>query len=105
MGGAPVPRGGIDRKRPAPPLENRPLPCLAPLLLLLGLFYLVPLIDLVRLSFTDMTVVAGTSRYSLGSFTNVLPSVDFIERARVTAIFLAASVAGQLLLGLLIAAL
>src|SRR3978361_2309842 len=105
MGGAPVPSGGIDRKRPAPPLENRPLPWLAPLLLLLGLFYLFPLIDVVRLSFTDMTLVGGTYGYSLASFTNMLTSVDFLEMARITAIFVAASVAGQLLLGLLIAAL
>jgi multiple sugar transport system permease protein len=105
MGGAPVPSGGIDRKRPAPPLENRPLPWLAPLLLLLGLFYLFPLLDVVRLSFTDMTLVGGTYRYSLASFTNLLTSVDFIEMAQTTAIFVATSVAGQLLLGLLIAAL
>jgi multiple sugar transport system permease protein len=105
MGGAPVPSGGIDRKRPAPPLENRPSPWLAPLLLLLGLFYLFPLLDVVRLSFTDMTLVGGTYRYSLASFTNLLTSVDFIEMAQTTAIFVATSVAGQLLLGLLIAAL
>jgi multiple sugar transport system permease protein len=105
MGGAPVPSGGINRKRPAPPLENRPLPWLAPLLLLLGLFYLFPLLDVVRLSFTDMTLVGGTYRYSLASFTNLVTSIYFIEMARITAIFVAASVAGQLLLGLLIAAL
>ena len=81
------------------------MPWLAPLLLLLGLFYLFPLIDVVRLSFTDMTLVGGTYGYSLASFTNLLTSVDFLEMARITAIFVAASVAGQLLLGLLIAAL
>ena len=81
------------------------MPWLAPLLLLLGLFYLFPLVDVVRLSFTDMTLVGGTYGYSLASFTNLLTSVDFLEMARITAIFVAASVAGQLLLGLLIAAL
>ena len=97
--------GGIERKRARPPLENRPLPWLAPLLLLLGLFYLYPLIDVVRLSFTDITLAGGPYRYSLASFANALPSVDFAEMAWITAIFVAASVAGQLLLGLLIAAL
>src|ERR1700761_7688781 len=97
--------GGIERKRAPPPLENRPLPWLAPLLLLLGLFYLNPLIDVVRLSFTDIPLVGGPYRYSLASFANVLQSVDFAEMAWITAIFVAASVAGQLLLGLLIAAL
>lgn len=97
--------GGIERKRAPPPLENRPLPWLAPLLLLLGLFYLYPLIDVVRLSFTDITLVGEPYHYSLASFANVLPSVDFAEMAWITAIFVAASVAGQLLLGLLIAAL
>lgn len=81
------------------------MPWLAPLLLLLGLFYLFPLIDVVRLSFSDMTLVGGPYRYSLASFTNVLTSADFTEMARITAIFVAASVAGQLLLGLLIATL
>lgn len=103
--GAAAASGGIERKRARPPLENRPLPWLAPLLLLLGLFYLYPLIDVVRLSFTDITLVGGPYRYSLASFANVLASVDLTEMARITAIFVAASVAGQLLLGLLIAAL
>jgi multiple sugar transport system permease protein len=103
--GAAAARGGIERKRPPSPLENRPLPWLAPLLLLLGLFYLCPLIDVVRLSLTDTTLVGGSYRYSLASFANVLKSLDFAEMARITAIFVAASVAGQFLLGLLIAAL
>jgi len=103
--GAVAASGGIERKRAPTPLENRPLPWLVPLLLLLGLFYLYPLIDVVRLSFTDITLVGGPYRYSLASFANVLSSVDFAEMAWITAIFVAASVAGQLLLGLLIAAL
>jgi multiple sugar transport system permease protein len=104
--GAAAASGGIERKRaPPPPLENRPLPWLAPLLLLIGLFYLYPLIDVVRLSFTNISSIGGPYRYSLASFANLLLSVDFAEMARITAIFVAASVAGQLLLGLLIAAL
>jgi multiple sugar transport system permease protein len=103
--GATATSGGIEKKRASPPLENRPLPWLAPLLLLLGLFYLYPLIDVVRLSFTDMTLVGRPYRYSLASFANVLSSVDFAEMARITVIFVAASVAGQLLLGFLIAVL
>jgi multiple sugar transport system permease protein len=104
MGAAAASRG-IERKRARPPLENRPLPWLASLLLMLGLFYLYPLIDVVRLSFTDISSIGGPYRYSLASFANLLLSVDFAEMARITAIFVAASVAGQLLLGLLIAAL
>ena len=103
--GAVAASGGSERKRTALALENRPLPWLAPLLLLLGLFYLYPLIDVVRLSFTDTTLIGRPYRYSLASFANVLLSVDFAEMARITAIFVAASVAGQLLVGLLIAAL
>jgi multiple sugar transport system permease protein len=103
--GTAIASGGSERKRAPSPLENRPLPWLAPLLLLLGLFYLYPLIDVVHLSFTDMTLVGRPYRYSLASFANVLQSVDFAEMARITAIFVVASVAGQLLLGLLIAAL
>src|SRR4051794_16445442 len=97
--------GGIERKPLPSPLENRPLPWLAPLLLLLGLFYLYPLIDVVRLSFTDITLMGGPYHYSLASFEDVFTSVDFAKMAGITVTFVIASVAGQWLLGLLIAVL
>jgi multiple sugar transport system permease protein len=78
---------------------------LAPLLLLLGVLYLYPLIDVVRLSFTDATDAATPWHYSLASYGAVLGSAEFLAMTRVTAIFVAGSIVGQLVFGLLIAAL
>jgi multiple sugar transport system permease protein len=87
------------------PLEDRPLLWLAPLLLLLATLYLYPLIDVVRLSLTDATDAATPARYTLASYRTVLGSAEFLAMTRVTAIFVAASIAGQLVFGLLIATL
>jgi multiple sugar transport system permease protein len=87
------------------PLEDRPILWLAPLFLLLGVLYLYPLLDVVRLSFTDTTDVIAPAHYSLESYRRVLGSPEFLGMMRVTAVFVGASIIGQLLLGLLIAAL
>ncbi len=86
-------------------VRERALPWFLPLLLLLGVFYLYPIVDVVRLSFTNATSMSEPYRYSLSSYAGVLGSPDFAEMARVTGIFVFASVAGQWLLGLLIATL
>jgi multiple sugar transport system permease protein len=87
------------------PAEDRPLFWLAPLFLLLSALYLYPLIDVVRLSFTDATDAATPFHYTLASYRTALGSGEFLGMARVTGIFVAASIAGQLLFGLLIATL
>ncbi len=84
---------------------ERPFAWFLPLLLLLGVFYLYPIVDVVRLSFTDATSISGPYRTSLASYATVLGSPDFAEMVRITGIFVLASVIGQLLLGLLIATL
>ncbi len=73
--------------------------------MLLGVVYLYPLIDVVRLSLTDATDAVTPFHYTLASYRVVLGSAEFDAMARVTAIFVAASIAGQLVFGLLIAAL
>jgi multiple sugar transport system permease protein len=87
------------------PFEDRPLPWLAPLFLLLGALYLYPLTEVVRLSFTDTTDVATPSHYTLASYRAALAATEFLQMTRVTAIYVAASIVGQLVFGLLIAAL
>lgn len=87
------------------PREDQPAFWLAPLLLFLAVFYLYPLIDVIRLAFTDAGAVADSYSYSLSSFTTVLGSPDFRQMMLVTALFVAASVVGQLLFGLVIATL
>ena len=87
------------------PLEDRPFLWLAPLLLLLAVLYLYPLIDVTRLSLTDATDAATLAHYTFASYRSVIGSAEFLAMTRVTAIFVAASVAGQLVFGMLIAAL
>ncbi len=86
-------------------LAERPATWLAPLLLFIAIFYLYPLIDVVRLSFTNAGSVSEPYDYTLSSFSAVLTSPDFSAMLFVTAIFVVASVAGQLIAGLLIATL
>jgi multiple sugar transport system permease protein len=90
---------------PRRPLEDRPFLWLAPLLLLLAVLYLYPLIDVIRLSLTDATDAATRSHYTFASYRSVIGSAEFLAMTRVTAIFVAASVAGQLVFGMMIAAL
>jgi multiple sugar transport system permease protein len=87
------------------PIEDRPSLWLAPLFLLLAALYLYPLIDVMRLSLTDATDAATPAHYTFASYRSVLGSSEFLTMTRVTGIFVAASIAGQLVCGLLIAAL
>jgi multiple sugar transport system permease protein len=87
------------------PIEDRPFVWLAPLLLLMAALYLYPLIDVTRLSLTDATDAATPAHYTFASYRSLLGSVEFLAMTRVTGIFVAASIAGQLLFGLMIAAL
>ncbi len=87
------------------PIEDRPFLWLAPLFLLLAALYLYPLIDVMRLSLTDATDAATPAHYTFASYRSVLGSSEFLTMTRVTGIFVAASIAGQLVCGLLIAVL
>jgi multiple sugar transport system permease protein len=87
------------------PIEDRPFLWLAPLLLLLATLYLYPLIDVIRLSLTDATDAAMPTHYTFASYRSALGSSEFLAMMQVTGIFVAASVAGQLVFGMLIAAL
>ncbi|WP_201402921.1 carbohydrate ABC transporter permease [Kaistia sp. 32K] len=86
-------------------MAEKPATWLAPLLLFIAVFYLYPLIDVIRLSFTNAGSVSQPYVYTLSSFSAVLTSPDFAAMLTVTVIFVIASVAGQLIAGLLIATL
>ena len=92
----------VARRRP---IEDRAFLWLTPLFLLLAALYLYPLIDVTRLSLTDATDAATATHYTFASYRSVLGSAEFLAMLRVTGIFVAASVAGQLVFGMLIAAL
>jgi multiple sugar transport system permease protein len=85
--------------------EDKPWPWLAPLILFLLVFYCYPLVEVIRLSFTDAGSATQGYRYSLDSYAAILASPDVQSMVAVTAIFVVASVVGQLLGGLLIATL
>jgi multiple sugar transport system permease protein len=87
------------------PREDHPLLWLAPLLLVLSALYLIPLIDVVRLSLTDATDAATPVHYTLASYRTALGSSEFLAMTRLTGIFVSVSIAGQLGFGMLIAAL
>jgi multiple sugar transport system permease protein len=97
-----VAQAGALRPRP---LEDRPLLWLAPLFLLLVVLYLWPLSDVMRLSLTNASDATTLAHYTLDSYRGVLGSTEFPAMLRVTAIFVGASIAGQLVFGLMIAAL
>jgi multiple sugar transport system permease protein len=89
----------------ARPLEDRPFLWLAPLFVLLAALYLYPLIDVTRLSLTDATDSAARAHYTFASYRSMFGSPEFLVMVRVTGIFVAASIAGQMVSGFLIAAL
>lgn len=93
------------RAAPRQDAEGGPWPWLAPLLLFIALFYLYPLVEVIRLSFTNAGAATQSYEYSLASYGAILTSPDVRSMLVVTAIFVAFSVAGQLLVGLAVAAL
>jgi multiple sugar transport system permease protein len=87
-----------------PRLRTPPqLPWLAPLIAMATLFFLWPMINVIRLAFTDSTLLRNGYAYTLQTFSQALTDPALPGVLVVTLIFVAASVAGQLGLGLLIA--
>ena len=87
------------------PVEDFPSVWLAPLFLLLGVLYLYPVIDVIRLSFTDAGDAGAPVHYTTASYRAVFGSPEFAGMARVTGIFVVASIVGQVVFGMLIAVL
>ncbi|QDY71288.1 sugar ABC transporter permease (plasmid) [Qingshengfaniella alkalisoli] len=80
-----------------------PLAWLAPVILVLGAIYLWPLLDAIRLAFTDATLLNGVRSYTLSSVTSTLGDPALPQILRATAIFTGASVILLQSLGLAIA--
>jgi len=88
------------------PVAGRGLvPWLFPTLLAVGGFILYPMLDLVRLSFTDTRTQGAAYTYTLDSFRALAADPEFPGIVGVTLVFVVASVALQLGLGLLLAVL
>ena len=80
-----------------------PYPWLMPVILVMGLFYLYPVIDVFRYAFTDLTLLGGEGHYTLSTFGNVLTRPELAQILWVTFVFTAGSVIGQQLIGLAMA--
>lgn len=81
-----------------------PVPWLAPLFLVLCVFYLIPLVDVIKTSFTDATMTnpAGNG-FTMASYVKVFQDEAFGEIMFVTFFFVSFSVIFQFLLGFVIA--
>jgi multiple sugar transport system permease protein len=76
---------------------------LLPAVLLVGVVLLYPMLELVRLSFTDAAVAADTGSYTLESVRSLGADPEFRGMLGVTLVFVGASVALQLAIGFLLA--
>jgi multiple sugar transport system permease protein len=76
---------------------------LAPLLAIATLFFLWPVINVIRIAFTDTVLLREGYSYTTQTFTQTLTDPALPKVLGVTFVFVGASVAGQLLLGLAIA--
>ncbi len=76
---------------------------LLPMVVFLGSFYLYPLLDVIRLSFTDASLIRETYNYTFDSYRRLLIDPRTIHSLRITIIFAFSNVVFQLLFGLLIA--
>ncbi len=91
------------RARPATRLTSGALPWLLPALLMLGMFYLYPIAEALRLAFTDARLFDQSTSFSLASIAGVAGSATLGTILRNTLVYSVASVLGQLALGLFIA--
>ena len=83
-------------------LDRHPFWWLFPVALLLAAFYLYPAAEVVRISFTDATLLDADYRYTLDSNRSVLADPGLPRILSATVVFVAGSVIGQTTLGLLI---
>jgi len=93
---------GLDRSAWSA-LIHGPVPWIVPVVVMIGLFYLYPILDAMRLAFTDASLLDSDETYTLESMRVTLtnPALDVVLRN--TFVFAAATVVGQMLCGLAIA--
>ncbi|OWW04073.1 ABC transporter permease [Rhizobium sp. R72] len=80
-----------------------PLPWLLPLIFTLGVFYLYPLLDVLRLAFTNASLVGAAQQYTLQTIIRTLSKPELPQIIWVTFVFTASSVIAQQVLGFFIA--
>jgi multiple sugar transport system permease protein len=75
----------------------------APLLAVATVFYLYPVFEVIRFSFTDSSLLEPDYSYTLSTYKDALGDPALPDILRITGLFVVFSVIGQLVLGLLIA--
>ncbi|NEI71647.1 ABC transporter permease subunit [Rhizobium lusitanum] len=85
------------------PFSGSAWPWLLPAILVLGLFYLYPILDAFRLAFTNQTLLGSDGGYSLDKMRQILGNPALPLTLWITFVFTFGSVVGQQLLGLFIA--
>lgn len=80
-----------------------PLPWLMPLILVLGVFYLYPLLDVFRFAFTNVSLLGTDEEYTLQTIVTTLSKPELLQILWVTFVFTASSVVVQQFFGLFIA--
>ena len=84
-------------------MQERPFFWLLPAALFLLVFYTYPLLDVVRLSFTDASLVGGEWEYTLSSYSRLFRDPATLRSLKLTLIFALASVAIKLVIGMALA--
>lgn len=91
------------RPRAVDRVAASPMPWLIPIIVILGIFYLCPVIDVFRFAFTDVSLIGNDYRYTTDTLTRTLTNPDLPAILWITFIFTAGSVIGQQMMGLIIA--
>jgi multiple sugar transport system permease protein len=86
-------------------LRESPLPWLLPLGIILVFVFLYPILEIIRLSFTNASLLDSEFSYTLDSYISLFSQTGFFQMLFVTAIFVTFSVGFQLFFGFVIAAL
>lgn len=85
-------------------IQEHPASWILPGLLLMVVFRFYPLLEVVRMSFTNISLTGDSYQYvGFASYTSVVTSEAFATMAEATAIFVATSVALQIGFGLILA--
>jgi multiple sugar transport system permease protein len=93
----------VKKKSVTKVLGDGPIPWLLPLMAILLFVFVYPIVEIVRISFTDANLVESEYSYTLDSYIGVFSSPGFIEMLLVTGVFVFGSVLFQIVLGFLIA--
>ncbi|WP_298786192.1 carbohydrate ABC transporter permease [uncultured Marinococcus sp.] len=92
-----------QKRRPRKKIWDTPYPWLIPLLLVLAAVFLYPILQIVRLSFTDANMIQVGYDYTLESYLRMFTLPGFFPMIGTTAFFVFFSVVFQLFAGFIVA--